>query len=83
MEEKVVDFGIDRTRYYGVDLKIISIVRLFQNADKLFKEFSNGINKSITSEKQKKKLMNTLIVMLKYVLHLILYSSYQERYVVK
>ena len=56
MKEKLVNFGIDRTRYYGADLKIISIVRLFQNADKLFKEFSNGINKSITSEKQKKEV---------------------------
>ena len=67
----------------GGNLEGTSIVRLFQNADKIFKEFSNDIDKIITTKKQKLKLMKTLIDILEYVLYLILYSPYQEYYAVR
>ena len=40
LEAKLVEFAVDRTRYHGCDLEGTSIVRLFQNAEKIFKQFS-------------------------------------------
>ena len=74
LEVKLIDFGIDRARCHGGDLKGTSIVRLFQNADKKFKEFPNEINKSLGMRIKKLKLMNTLIIILKHELSLIPYS---------
>ena len=37
LEAKLVEFGIYRARYHGGDLEGTSIVRLFQNADNIFK----------------------------------------------
>ena len=48
----LLDFGIDRVRNHGGDLERTSIVWLFQNNDKIFKEFSNEINKIIATEKK-------------------------------
>ena len=38
LEAKLVEFGIDKARYPG-DLEETSIIRLFQNADNIFKYF--------------------------------------------
>ena len=38
---------------YGGDMEGTSTVQLFPNADMIFKEFSIGINKIITTEKLK------------------------------
>ena len=38
LEAKLVEFGIDRGRYHGGDLEGTSIIRLFQNADNIFKQ---------------------------------------------
>ena len=40
LEAKLVEFAVDRTKYHGGDLEGTSIVRLFQNAEKIFKQFS-------------------------------------------
>ena len=53
LKVKLVDFGIDRVRYHDRDLEENSIVTLFQNADKILKEFSNKINNIITNDKHK------------------------------
>ena len=52
----MVEFGIDRGRYHGGDLEGTSIIRLFQNADNIFKQFSIAINKIITNYKHKKEV---------------------------
>ena len=56
LEAKLVEFGIDRARYHGGDLEVTSIIRLFQNADNIFKQFSLEINKIITNDEPKKKV---------------------------
>ena len=53
-EAKLVEFGIDRAKYHGGDLEGTSIIRLFQNANNIFKQFSIQINKIITNDDQKK-----------------------------
>ena len=40
IEPKLVEFRIDKARYHGGDLEGTLIVWLFQNSDKIFKEFS-------------------------------------------
>ena len=60
LEAKLVEFEIDRARYHSVDLEGTSIARLFQNAEKIFKQFSIEIHKTITNGKQKMKLRNIL-----------------------
>ena len=54
LEAKLVEFGIDRARYHGGDLEGTSVVRIFQNSEKMFKQFSIEINKIITNETLKK-----------------------------
>ena len=39
MNSTLVTFGIDRTRYHGGDLERASILKLFQNSDKMFHAF--------------------------------------------
>ena len=39
LEAKLVEFGIDRARYHGGYLEGTSVVRLFQNSEKFFKQF--------------------------------------------
>ena len=38
LEIKLVEFGIDKARYHGGFLEGTSIIRLFQNADNIFKQ---------------------------------------------
>ena len=57
MESKLIEYGIDRAKYHGDDLEGTSIVRLFQNSDKIFKQFFIEINEIIINEIKKKKLM--------------------------
>ena len=56
LEAKLVEFGIDRARYHGGDLEGTSIIRLFQNANKIFNQFSMKIKNIITNEEQKKEV---------------------------
>ena len=56
MEAELLDFGIDRTKYHGDDLEGPSIIRLCQNADKIFNISSIEINKIITNEKEKNEV---------------------------
>ena len=56
LEAKLVEFGIDRARYHGGDLEGTSIVWLFQNANKIFNQFSMAIKNIITNEEQKKEV---------------------------
>ena len=56
LEAKLVEFGINRARYHGGDLEGTSIIRLFQNADNIFKQFSIAINNIITNDEQKKEV---------------------------
>ena len=53
---KLVEFGINRVRYHGGGVEGTSIIRLFQNVDNIFKQFSVEINKIITNEDQKKEV---------------------------
>ena len=48
----LVDFGINRAKYHGGDLRGTSIIRLFQNAETIFKAFSIETNKFVTKKKQ-------------------------------
>ena len=54
LEAKLVEFGIDRAKYHGSDLEETSVIRLFQNSEKFFKQFSIEINKIITNETKKR-----------------------------
>ena len=56
LEAKLVEVGIDRARYHGGDLEGTSIIRLFQNANKIFNQFSMKIKNIITNEEQKKEV---------------------------
>ena len=53
LEGILVDFGINRAKYHGGDLRGTSIIRLFQNAETIFKAFSIETNKFVTKKKQK------------------------------
>ena len=53
LEAKLVEFAIDRARYHGGHLEETWIIRLFQNADNIFKQFSVEINKIITTYQKK------------------------------
>ena len=61
LEAKLVDFGIDRVRYHCCVLEGTSIMRLFQIADNIFKQFSIAINKIITNDEQKKEVEDCTI----------------------
>ena len=54
LRAKLIDFGNDRVRYHGGDLEGTFIVQLFQNSDKILKEFSIGIHKIITNNLKKR-----------------------------
>ena len=56
LEAKLVEFRINRAIYHDGDLKGTSIIRLFQNTDNIFKQFSIAINNIITNDEQKKKV---------------------------
>ena len=56
LEAVLVKLVINRAKYYGGDLEGTSIIKLFQNADNIFKQFSIEINKIITNEDKKRKL---------------------------
>ena len=56
LEAKLVEFGIDRARYHGGDLEGTSIIRLFQNANKIFNQFLMAIKNIITNEEQEKEV---------------------------
>ena len=56
LEAKLAEFGIDRARYHDGDLEGTSIIRLFQNANKVFNQFSMAIKNIITNEEQKKEV---------------------------
>ena len=56
LEAKLVEFEIDRARYRDGDLEGTSIIRLFKNADNIFKQFSIAINKIITNDDQIKEV---------------------------
>ena len=58
LEATLVEFGIDRVRYHGGGLEGTSIIRLFQNADNIFKQFLIAIKYIITNDKQKKEVEN-------------------------
>ena len=53
---KLVEFWIDRARYHNGDFEVTSIIRLFKNAENIFKQFLIAINKIITNEEQKKEI---------------------------
>ena len=56
LEAKLLEFGFDRARYHGGDLEGTSIVRLFQNVDNIFNQFSIAIKNIITNDEQKKEV---------------------------
>ena len=56
LESMSIEYGIDRARYHGGDLKETSIIRLFQNANNIFKQFSSKLTKSLLMMIKKRKL---------------------------
>ena len=47
LEAKLVKFRIDKVRYHGSDFEGTSIVLLFQNAEKIFKQFFLKLKNSL------------------------------------
>ena len=56
LKATLVEFGINRARYYGGDLEGTSNVWFFQNLEKIFKQLSIEINKIIINETPKKEV---------------------------
>ena len=50
MDLTSISFGIDRTRYHSVDLEGTSILKLFQNSNKIFHAFQSNIVAIITDD---------------------------------
>ena len=50
LESKLIEYGIDRSKYHDGDLEGTSIVRIFQNANEIFKQFKISISKSISKD---------------------------------
>ena len=58
MKSKLIECGIDRAKYHGGDLEGTSIVRMFQNANRIFNQFKISISKSIIEDTQIKEVNN-------------------------
>ena len=56
LESKLIEYGIDRTKYHGGDLEGTSIVRMFQNANEIFNQFKISISKTIIEDTQIKEV---------------------------
>ena len=48
LESKLIEYGIDREKYYGGYLEETSIVRMFQNSNEIFNQFKICITKFIS-----------------------------------
>ena len=70
LETKIVDFGINRAMYQRGNLEGTFSVIIFQNIDKIFKEFSREINKIITNEKKIEANEWFLILLIKNIMQL-------------
>ena len=60
MDLTSISFGIDRTRYHSVDLEGTSILKLFQNSNKIFHAFQSNIVAIITDDSILKHLDDQL-----------------------
>ena len=52
LELKLIEYGIDRTKYHGGHLEGTSIVRMLQNANEIFNQYKISISKSIIEDAQ-------------------------------
>ena len=50
MDSTLVSFGINRARYHSGDLEGTSILRLFQNSNKIFRVFQTKFMRIITDD---------------------------------
>ena len=82
MEKILVSYGINKARYHCGTLEGISIQKLLQNANGIFTDFKEEIKKMVT-DKSILKIVDEVVVTLKYALYLILYFPFREHHVVK
>ena len=57
MDSTLVSFEIDRAKYHGGDLERTSIIKLFQNSNKIFHVFQTKIMTIITDDSVLTNLM--------------------------